>query len=189
MVLTARQEADVQKIMAGIDCPRNFYCCESGFEGLDRALLKLVGSGSSPSDERFYDVIYPFLANNTEFSQAVSRYVPWVKSPDDLITMLDTYLIQDYANNIMKSRSFTDHEQSKMMMTCVLIQNDNRISDPWMEFLFTRGWEQLDQHIVGYTLPCYRNIFPRERGLDSNHFDLLSFGHSVVDSCRLPPYL
>ena len=55
--------------------------------------------------------------------------------------MMDTYLIQDYANNIVKYRSFLDHEQSRMMMTCVLVQNDNSISDPWMDFLFTRGWE------------------------------------------------
>jgi len=113
----------------------------AGFEGLDRALLKLVGSGASASDVRFYDAIYPFLEDNEEFAQAVSRYIPWIKTPDDLLTMLDTYLIQDYANNIMKSRSFTDHEQSKMMMTCVLLQDDTAISDQWMDFLFTRGWE------------------------------------------------
>jgi len=34
MKLTPEQEADVQKIMAEIDCPRNFHCCESGFEDL-----------------------------------------------------------------------------------------------------------------------------------------------------------
>ena len=117
----------------------------SGYEGLDRALYKIgdrrIGSGALPSDIRFYDVVYPFLANDKEFVQAVGRYIPWIETPDDLITMLDTYLIQDFANNIMKSRSFTDHEQSKMMMTCVLIQDDTSISDPWMEFLFTRGWE------------------------------------------------
>ncbi len=34
MELTPEQEADVQKIMAEIDCPRNFHCYESGFEDL-----------------------------------------------------------------------------------------------------------------------------------------------------------
>ncbi|KPK41783.1 MAG: hypothetical protein AMJ65_08790 [Phycisphaerae bacterium SG8_4] len=34
MELTVEQEADVQKIMAEIDCPRDFHCCKSGFEHL-----------------------------------------------------------------------------------------------------------------------------------------------------------
>ena len=34
MQLTAEQEADVQKIMAEIDCPRDFLCCTSGLEDL-----------------------------------------------------------------------------------------------------------------------------------------------------------
>ena len=34
MQLTAEQEADVQKIMEEMDCPRNFLCCASGLEDL-----------------------------------------------------------------------------------------------------------------------------------------------------------
>ncbi|MDP6112133.1 MAG: hypothetical protein QGG53_09735, partial [Planctomycetota bacterium] len=124
-----------------VNNPSQTLAYVAGFEGLDRGLLKMLGSGGTPTAVRFYDVIYPFLHENEEFAQAVGRYIPWIKTSDDLITMLDTYVIQDYANCIMKSRSFTDHEQSKMMMTCVLAQDDTSISDPWMEFLFTRGWE------------------------------------------------
>ena len=35
MELTAQQEADVQKIMAEMDCPAGFPCYESGFEDLN----------------------------------------------------------------------------------------------------------------------------------------------------------
>jgi len=34
MQLTAQQEADVQKIMAEMDCPHGFPCYKSGFEKL-----------------------------------------------------------------------------------------------------------------------------------------------------------
>ena len=34
MELTAEQEADVQKIMAEMECPHSFRCCKSKFEKL-----------------------------------------------------------------------------------------------------------------------------------------------------------
>ncbi len=34
MELTVEQETDVQKIMAEMDCPKDFRCYESGLEGL-----------------------------------------------------------------------------------------------------------------------------------------------------------
>jgi len=119
----------------------------AGFEGLDRAMLRTPGhamgsSGSTIAETlTFYDTIYPFLATDREFAAAVGRYLPWIKTPDDLIEFVDVYLVQDYANNVMKYRIFTDHEQAKWMMTAVLVQNDSSITDPWMEFLFKRGWE------------------------------------------------
>jgi len=119
----------------------------AGFEGIDRGLLRTPGhamgsSGSTIAETlTFYDTIFPFLSTDQKFAAAVGRYVPWVKAPNDVIELVDTYLVQDYANNVMKYRIYTDHEQAQWMMTAVLVQNDSSISDPWMEFLFSRGWE------------------------------------------------
>ena len=119
----------------------------AGFEGLDRGLLRTPGHAMGSSGSKiaetltFYDTIFPFLATDQEFASAVGRYVPWVKTPQDVVELVDTYLVQDYANNVMKYRIYTDHEQAQWMMTAILVQNDSSISDPWMEFLFKRGWE------------------------------------------------
>ncbi len=34
MELALQQESDVQRIMAEMDCPKGFHCCESEFESL-----------------------------------------------------------------------------------------------------------------------------------------------------------
>jgi len=121
----------------------------AGFEGLDRGMLRTPGhamgsGGSSMSPVEiltFYDTIFLFLQDNQEFASAVGRHVPWVKTPQDVIKLIDTYLVQDYANNVMKYRIFTDHEQAMLMTTAVLVQDDPAIGEPWVEFLFKRGWE------------------------------------------------
>ena len=89
----------------------------------------------------FYDALFEFLSTDEEFAAAVGRYLPWVKTPDDVIELIDTYLVQDYANRMMKYRYFYDHGQAALLLEAVAVQNDTSITDPWMEFLFTRGWE------------------------------------------------
>ena len=88
-----------------------------------------------------YDALFEFIDGNEELAAAVGRYVPWVKTPDDLVRLIDTYLVQDYANDIMKYRCFYDHGQAAMMIDAVLVQDCRDITDPWMDFLWTRGWE------------------------------------------------
>ncbi len=44
MELTAKQEADVQKIMAKTDCPKGLRCYESAFE--DLAPVKVISSNT-----------------------------------------------------------------------------------------------------------------------------------------------
>jgi len=89
----------------------------------------------------FYDAIFEFVSTDKEFATAVGRYLPWVKTPDDVVELIDTRLVQDYANRMMKYRYFYDHGQAALLLTAVTVQDDSSISDPWMEFLFTRGWE------------------------------------------------
>ena len=88
-----------------------------------------------------YDSLFEFIDGNEELAKAVGRYLPWVKTPDDVVALVDTRLVQDYANDMMKYRYYYDHGQAGLMMKAVLVQDDRSITDPWMEFLWTRGWE------------------------------------------------
>ncbi|MFQ5807988.1 MAG: hypothetical protein ACE5JM_00085 [Armatimonadota bacterium] len=88
-----------------------------------------------------YDSLFEFIDGNDELAAAVGRYLPWIKTPDDVIALIDTRLVQDYANDMMHYRYYYDHGQARLMMTAVLVQDDRAITDPWMEFLWRRGWE------------------------------------------------
>ena len=58
-----------------------------------------------------------------EFADAVGRYLPWVKTPDDVIALVDTYLVQHHANDIMHYRFYADHKVVMFMMETVLLQD------------------------------------------------------------------
>jgi len=88
-----------------------------------------------------YDQIFPVIDGNEEFARAVSRYIPWVKTPDDVIRLLDTCLVQDNGNDIMHHRYYYDHSMHLLLMKAVVVQDDPEITRPWMEFLWTRMWE------------------------------------------------
>lgn len=88
-----------------------------------------------------YDLIFPVIDGNEELARAVGRYIPWVKTPDDVIKLIDTYLVQDNANDIMHFRYYYDHGMHLLMMKAVLVQDDTEISHPWIEFLWNRMWE------------------------------------------------
>lgn len=40
-----------------------------------------------------YDQVFPYIAGNQVFADAVQRFVPWVNTPQDVIRLLDRYLV------------------------------------------------------------------------------------------------
>jgi len=43
---------------------------------------------------RSYDILFPFIEGNRELASALSRYIPWVQTPQDVIALMDSYLVQ-----------------------------------------------------------------------------------------------
>jgi len=43
---------------------------------------------------RSYDILFPFIRGNQELASAIGKYVPWVKTPEEVIALLDTYFVQ-----------------------------------------------------------------------------------------------
>lgn len=40
-----------------------------------------------------YDQVFPYINNNQVFASAVHRFIPWVNTPQDVVRMLDRYLV------------------------------------------------------------------------------------------------
>lgn len=85
-----------------------------------------------------YDKLYPFIKDNRELAQAVGRFVPWVRTPDDVIKLLDTHLVQYVAKNMLHYRYYYDNTSADMMLQLAAVQANPEITEPWMEFLWSR---------------------------------------------------
>ena len=50
---------------------------------------------SSSSVELFqaYDQVFPYIKDNQVFADAVHRFIPWVKTPEDVVRLLDRWLV------------------------------------------------------------------------------------------------
>ncbi len=96
----------------------------------------------------YYDGLFDYIKGNNELVAAVGRFIPWIKTPADLQWLLDVYTIQYAANQMSHFRFYYDHGLAQMVINLAEIQGDNEISKPWMEFIWTRGWE-LPQTLAG----------------------------------------
>ncbi|UCC99569.1 MAG: hypothetical protein JSW66_06725, partial [Phycisphaerales bacterium] len=99
------------------------------------------GRWTPPDLADYYDKLFDYIKGNEELATAVGRFIPWVKTPQDLRWLLDVYTIQYAANEISHFRFYYDHGLARMLINLAVIQDDNDISSPWMEFIWTRGWE------------------------------------------------
>jgi hypothetical protein len=82
-----------------------------------------------------YDLVFPFIQGNEDLAASVGRFVPWVKSSQDLIMLLDMYLVQQTARGILR---YHDHTMNMGIATCATALGDRKTTDPWMEWLFSR---------------------------------------------------
>lgn len=87
-----------------------------------------------------YDYLYDYLKENQEFATALGKHIPWIKTPRDVITYLDTYVIQYGARQTMYFNYYYGQIQPEFLAAFSAYQGDAAISRPWMETLFTRTW-------------------------------------------------
>lgn len=101
------------------------------------------GWGSFGPDDlvEYYDQLFDFIYANDELATALGRYIPWIKTPEDVRYLFDVYVVQYAANEMMHFRYYYDHGLAAMVIHTAEVAGDNTISKPWMDFVFTRGWE------------------------------------------------
>lgn len=82
-----------------------------------------------------YDELFDCIRKNQPLAASVGRFVPWVKTPQDVIRLIDTYLVQTLAKRILRYHYHTDPMDIANLATVV---GDRQVTDPWMEWLFAR---------------------------------------------------
>ncbi len=84
-----------------------------------------------------YDQLYDLIAGNEDLAKSIQRYIPWIKSSQDVLALLDAYLLRTTAKRILRYNWITGEMKIAMLAT---IQDDRTLTDPWMHWLFTQTW-------------------------------------------------
>jgi len=82
-----------------------------------------------------YDRLFEFVKENRLLAESLGRFVPWVKTPQDVVKLIDVYLVQTTAKRILRYHYHTDPMDIANLAAVV---GDRAATDPWMEWLFAR---------------------------------------------------
>lgn len=83
-----------------------------------------------------YDRLFDFIQADAGLAESVGRFVPWVKTPKDVVRLIDTYLVQDMAKRCMRYQMYNSSEPARIL-GAVQVMADNAVTTPWMEWLFS----------------------------------------------------
>ena len=87
-----------------------------------------------------YDFLFDYIRGNQELAQAVGRYVPWVRTDEDLRRMIETRLVQYSAKQVLRWHRWNDKGTPTMLMESIAVQQDAEITRPWLEQLWNETW-------------------------------------------------
>lgn len=82
-----------------------------------------------------YDKLFTYIDGNEELAQSVGRFVPWVKTSEDLIKLLDVYLVQTIAKRVLRYHYYVDPMVAGEL---ALILDNQSVTGSWIEWLFSR---------------------------------------------------
>jgi hypothetical protein len=77
--------SNVVKKSKRFDCS-NMLGRGTGYEGWSTpSVIRILQS---------YDALFPYIQGNAELARRVGRFIPWVKTPEDVVALIDTYFAQ-----------------------------------------------------------------------------------------------
>jgi hypothetical protein len=85
-----------------------------------------------------YDRLFPYIKGNEDLAKSINRFIPWVKNSQDVIMLLDTYLVQTTAKRILRYQYHSGG--SARICTPAAVLGDSEVCDPWMKWLFAKAF-------------------------------------------------
>jgi len=95
----------------------------------------------APALARAYDMLFPYLKDNALLAESIGRFVPWVKTPEDVRELIETNVLQFATKKVHYYWLGNSHGTPEILMTLVLAQDDPAITRESMEWLFSRSWD------------------------------------------------
>ncbi len=91
-----------------------------------------------------YDALFPFIQGNQSLADAVGEFIPWVKTSEDIIKLIDTHLLQWGAKQSAYQR--TCYDSSVKLAKLAAYQGDPSIATPWVWLIFNWSWEYPEEY-------------------------------------------
>jgi len=87
-----------------------------------------------------YDYLFPYIKGNQDLADSLSRLLPWIKAPQDVLRFYETCVLQYYAFQVMTYNAFLDSPTPAWMANVIAVQQDPQITKPWVDWLFRYVW-------------------------------------------------
>lgn len=84
---------------------------------------------------KWYDALFDYIQGNQELADSIGRFIPWVKTPEDVVKLLDVYLVQMTAKRVMR---YHYHTEPVAIAELAGILGLSETTRPWMDWLFSR---------------------------------------------------
>jgi len=84
-------------------------------------------------------VAYELIRGNEELAQSIRRFIPWVRNSADLATLVDCYVTQNRAKRILRYQYVWDNQPTLILGPAMALA-DRSLTDPWLEWLFSRAY-------------------------------------------------
>ncbi len=86
-----------------------------------------------------YDKLFPYIEGNADLARRVGRFVPWVKTPDDVLKLIDTFLVQRAAQDAVQHILY-----APILPTAAVVLGPGKVSEHYLDIYFTTGIYQRD---------------------------------------------
>lgn len=80
-----------------------------------------------------YDKLFPYIQGNTELAARIGRFVPWVKTPEDVVKLFDTFLVQRSAQDAVQHILY-----APALPTAAVVLGPGPVSDKYLNQYFSK---------------------------------------------------
>ena len=87
-----------------------------------------------------FDSVFPYIRGNRDLAESLGRFVPWIKTVEDMQRFFEVGLLQLPAHENMIYQRYNDYSQGAWMTFYIGAQQDKEITRPWLEWIFRYVW-------------------------------------------------
>jgi hypothetical protein len=84
-----------------------------------------------------YDALFDFIPGNQALADSIGRFIPWVRTPEDVVKLLDVYLVQMTAKRILR---YHWHTNPTAIADLAAVLGPSDLTQPWIDWLFARSF-------------------------------------------------